>query len=290
VALFTEALAPALQGQVDAVRDLAARIDSIVDAARAAWPGIDVDDARFLAHLAERLGTDGRRDLDALLADVHGADLYLAAACVAGDARAIAAFEAAFAPVIRAAVKAMNLAAPLIDEVEQEVKRKLLLADGGRPKIGDYSGRAELSSWVRTTAVRTAISLLRKEKESHADDELLLAVPAASADPELEYLKRRYGEELRQSFREALLSLTPRQRTLLRYHALDGLTVDEIGAIYRVHRATAYRWIDKARADLLAATTRRLRDRLNASPSEVRSILRLVESGIELSLNRLMET
>ena len=66
-------------------------------------------------------------------------------------------------------------------------------------------------------------------------------------DPEVEYMKRTYANEFKASFADALKQLGPREQTLLRYHHVDGLNIDEIGAIYRVHRVTAFRWIEKAK-------------------------------------------
>src|SRR5688572_6654158 len=61
-----------------------------VTAARAAWPGLALTDADFIAHLADRLPDDA--DLEALRA-TRAAELYVARAAADGDARAIVAFE-----------------------------------------------------------------------------------------------------------------------------------------------------------------------------------------------------
>jgi transposase len=42
----------------------------------------------------------------------------------------------------------------------------------------------------------------------------------------------------------------------LRYHHVDGLNIDEIGAIYRVHRVTAFRWLEKAKEQLVRGDPR----------------------------------
>jgi len=73
---------------------------------------------------------------------------------------------------------------------------------------------------------------------------------------------------------------------LLRYHHVDGLNIDEIGAIYRVHRVTAFRWLEKAKEKLVEATLARMRTRLNVSARELDSVLRLIRSQVHLSLVR----
>src|SRR5262245_2667364 len=124
--------------------------------------------------------------------DPHAADVALARACAQGDARAIARFEAAFAGDIEAALRSMRLADHVIQDVKQELRRKFFVGSSDSPpKIADYSGRADLKSWVRTATVRTALSLLRKGKEVPVEDEIMHQVPSAADDPELDHFKQR---------------------------------------------------------------------------------------------------
>jgi len=145
-----------------------------------------------------------------------------------------------------------------------------------------------LRRWVRSVAVRTCLNELRKGKrEVLVDDDHLIAQHAISQDdPEVEYMKRTYANEFRAAFGEALGQLGPREQTLLRYHHVDGLNIDEIGAIYRVHRVTAFRWIEKAKEQLVKQTLDTLRARLKLPASELDSVLRMIRSQIHLSLVR----
>src|SRR5439155_17675697 len=111
----------------------------------------------------------------------------------------------------------------------------------------DYSGRADLRMWIRTTAVRLAIDLLRRKRALPIDDDELAALPALADDPEVAHLKDRYRDELRTAIGEAIGALEARDRLLLKYHYVDGLAIDRIGALYGVHRATAARWLGAAR-------------------------------------------
>src|SRR5690606_10599806 len=67
---------------------------------------------------------------------------------------------------------------------------------------------------------------------------------------------------------------------------VDGLNIDEIGAIYRVHRVTAFRWLEKAKEQLVARTLEILRGRLKVTSKELDSVLRMIRSQIHLSLVR----
>jgi RNA polymerase sigma-70 factor (ECF subfamily) len=82
--------------------------------------------------------------------------------------------------------------------------------------------------------------------------------------------------------------LSDRQRTILRQQLLDGLSIDEIGALYRIHRATAARWLEQARQQVLENTRALLLERLQVRPQELDSIIRLIRSRLEVSLRQLV--
>lgn len=159
-----------------------------------------------------------------------------------------------------------------------------------RPKIADYSGAGPLHAWLRVTLTRTLLDATRKRTETAtADEEQIRALPADDHDPELLYLKRLYARELRVAFEEAAAALSPEDRNLLRYHFAEGLTVDQLGALYNVHRATAARRVASARDGLLSATRERLMRHLRLSRSELESVMRMIESDLHLSVHRLFE-
>jgi RNA polymerase sigma-70 factor (ECF subfamily) len=74
----------------------------------------------------------------------------------------------------------------------------------------------------------------------------------------------------------------------LRFHLLDGWSIDQIGERYGVHRATAARWVGAAREKLGEDLRKRLAERLAIPASQVSSIVALVTSAIEVSLDRLL--
>ncbi len=253
--------------------------------ARAAWPEIALDEAVFVEAVAARLPADA--GLEQALA-VHAADLWIAAACAAGDPVALAAFDARYLAPLSAILGQTGLDAGQVDEVKQELRRKLLVADGELPRIADYSGRADLRTWIRTAAIRTSIDLVRRRRELPIEDEELAMVPAIADDPELAHMKDRYRTELAAAITEAIALLVPRDRLLLKYHYLDGFSIDRIGTMYNVHRATAARWIGAAREALSAQAHRVLVARLGVTASQLRSIARMVESQLDLSIRRLL--
>ena len=253
--------------------------------AHAAWPTVHLDEAAFVERTLARLPEAAT--LDQALA-VHASDLWIAAACAAGDPIALAAFEAHFIAPLGAVLGATGSDADQIDEVKQELRRKLLVSDGDAPRIADFSGRADLRTWIRTAALRTRIDLVRRRRDIPVEEEELLALPAIADDPELAHMKERYRADLGTAIAEAIHLLVPRDRLLLKYHYIDGHSIDRIGAIYDIHRATAARWIASAREALGVQAQRLLSTRLGVSASQLRSIARLVESQLDLSIQRLL--
>jgi len=257
-----------------------------IEAGRAAWPTIDRDREAFVADVTARLAPDATADAARA---IHAADLWLTGACAAGDRAAIALFDERYLAPLDGVLGPKGFAPDQIDEVKQELRRKLLVADGDVPRIADYSGRADLRTWIFTAAVRAGIDLLRRLRDTPADDAQLADLPAVADDPELAHLKDRYRDELRAAIHDAIAQLAPRDRLLLKYHYLDGASIDRIASIYGVHRATAARWLNAAREALADRSHRILIARLGVSPTELRSIARLVESQLDVSIRRLID-
>jgi RNA polymerase sigma-70 factor (ECF subfamily) len=265
---------------------VAATAERIAAAGRAAWPEV------VLApdHIAERLGARLREDAEAKLEDLHDADLYLAMALATGDAAAVRAFEDKLVPQIDVALRRMRLASGTADEVRQAVRFDLLVGDGA-PKIADYAGRGELAAWVRISTTRKALKVIRRgQREETLDDVLLEHWPAGTPDPRQTHLRSQYTTELKRAIREAFGALEVRQRNLLRQHVLDELTIDDLARLYRVHRATCARWLADARTELSRGTRKRLVTALGMQGDEVESLLRFLDSDIELSISRILLT
>jgi RNA polymerase sigma-70 factor (ECF subfamily) len=267
---------------------LAPLVEAMVAEAHRTWPAVDVPDADFAAYVGARLPTD--ESAAAALGKLCTRDLYLALACTRGDARALTTFEGHCVETIDAALARLGASSDIVAEVKQRLRRSLLVADGGAPAIAQFSGRGNLRAWVRVIAVREALALVRQARRDTPIEDALLAQKLMPADdPELAYLKGMYRQEFKHAFAEAMQGLGDRERTLLRQHMLDGLNIDELGALYRVHRATAARWLESARQKLVERTLASLRSRLRVQPEELDSILRLIRSQLDVSVGGLRD-
>ena len=124
----------------------------------------------------------------------------------------------------------------------------------------------------------------RRRNPELADDRWLAELASPADDAEIAHLKRLYRSEFRTAFQGALTALTGRERNMLRYRYLEGLSIDQIGEIHGVHRATVARWIKKAQETLMGETRARMMEDLVVDPDELESILRLVRSRLEVSI------
>jgi RNA polymerase sigma-70 factor (ECF subfamily) len=136
-------------------------------------------------------------------------------------------------------------------------------------------------------AVRTAIKLAPK-RELLVENEQLAALPALGGNPELRFLKEGSRAAFRAAFQEALLALDARAQTVLRQHYIDGLSIDQLGALYDTHRTTTARWLREAREALMTGTKKALMRDARLSPEECESVLRDVQSQLDLSLATLL--
>lgn len=288
---FLDAAPAEVRPTLEAIADLDRRLWTIVAEGRSAWPDFTVDAVEVVAFIARRMTADLA---EAALDGLRPTDLYLACACARQLPAAIAAFDRDYMREVDIALARMRIGPPRLSDVKQLVRQRLFVGGGtaGAPtspgKIAEYGGRGDLRRWVRSVAVRTCLNDLRKGKrEVLVDDDHLIAQHAIAADdPEVEYMKRTYASEFKAAFSEALTQLGAREQTLLRYHHVDGLNIDEIGAIYRVHRVTAFRWLEKAKEILVRSTLEILRARLKLPANELESVLRMIRSQIHLSLVR----
>jgi RNA polymerase sigma-70 factor (ECF subfamily) len=201
------------------------------------------------------------------------------------DEAALAVFERECIGTIDRIVAHMRLPDAHVDELKQAVRTKLLVAEGDRPaKISDYKGKGPLRSWVGVVATRQALSRLRRKHEDSPGDSALLGIESPHSGPELGFLKLHYREQFVRAFKAALAELDAGSRNSLRHHYVHGLTIDELAALYRIHRSNAARRVAKARDALLSGTRRRLVRELGIDRSEFESIMRLIESRLEVSI------
>ncbi len=268
-----EALAPQAE--------LESRLAGFVEQGQQSWPQIHNEPKDFIGHLASLApARDAGRWLERIRAD----DLWLAYGCARGDTAAIQAFEREYEADIQRAVARFAKSAADAEELRQVLRAKLFVrGPKAQPKIASYAGGGFLQNWLRVTAARTFIDAGR----GGAPEVPLERAFEDGGDFEVDFLKSRYRADFKLAFAEAIAALQPAQRSLLRYR-VQGLTVDQIAKLEAVHRATAARRVARAREQLLAHTRERLGIKLAVQRTELDSIMGLIHSRLDVSLERLL--
>jgi RNA polymerase sigma-70 factor (ECF subfamily) len=218
------------------------------------------------------------------LATCRTADIALAIAACRGDLEAVAEIKRVIDREVDLTAQKTSATPEQASDVKGELGRILF---GGA--LQDFAGRAMLKSYISVIATRELVKTVqRARRESPVAEDQLFAMLSNLDDPELEFLRGRYRESVTIGLRAALGKLVDRDRALLRYQLVDGWNVDRVGALYGVHRATAARWIAGARETLGQLLRDEIAHSLSIPIAEVDSIVRLVQSRIDVSLARLI--
>lgn len=281
--VFRAAVPSAHQAAVSA--ELEHALADACSAGRAAWSkGFHLEDEVFVRCIAVRVGTEP--DPVEALQGLHVADLWLACACACGDPSALAAFDRQYLRPVQAAIAVRDGGSA--DEVAQLLRERLLVGAPDHaqpPRIARYEGRGPLAGWLRVAAARVLIDLKRAQAARRVAADT--AAPAPS-DPELEILRRSYGEVVHAAIEASLSALAPREAAVLRLAYLEGMTTEEIGAAYGSSRRTVKRWLAAARDKVLEETRRRVAERIPASDTQIASVIRLVQHDLDVSIARLL--
>lgn len=265
---------------------LESKLAELVESGRGAWPGLSVPTDVFLSWVVERLNGGGSEGGEALKAG----DLYLACACARSEPLALRIFEQQFVPEMGAALTRLRMSVTEREELQQALRQKLLVAEGDQPpRISAYAGRGDLRRWLRAVATREGLSLMRKDTpEVKVEEEFFDYFPSAAEDVELQHARREYQVEFKLAFEQALKSLSPEERNLIRRHFIDGLSTPQMATMYGLHRVTMFRRLKQACDSLTDRTRKLLEERLPMSSGELTSLNRLIRSQLDVSLERLL--
>jgi len=255
-------------------------LDELLAEGRRAWPMLSADPP--VTDILRR--KDAAPDGD--LGTFDAAEVFLAAALLGGDAAAPGAFEQRYFSVIDAVLDRAGATRDELDEVRQVLRKRLLVPPGdGPPRLVDYCGEGRLAGLLRIAATRALVNLRTKRRPGGGLDQLAEHV-AAELDPQRAILKQQERTDVADAIRAAARGLSQRARTLLRLNLVDGLSVDELGRVFQLHRSNAARQLARARDELIAGTRARLAERWGSDAAA----LELISSSLDVTLGRVLAT
>lgn len=263
-----------------------AELEQQFRAAAARWPRIRLEWKTFEAYCREReAASDGLEATSDTAVAAHADSLYLCCACAQGDEAACEIFQQSHLVVVRQAVARIESSPHFVDEVTAQLFDRLLV--GPDPRLKQYRGRGALAAWLKVAATRAALDA--KRGRHHIESEPLPSLaPVVSMSPESLIFCREHAQHIVDALTRAIAGFDSKQRYLLRLHYLDGLSIDEIGDLYEVHRATAARWLQQARADADSSVRRELRERHGLDETEVARLIYGARPHLEDLLGKLL--
>lgn len=255
-------------------------IDTLLGLAKAPWPEIDVSKDAFLSHLHSL----GSQPSDAYLSEV-----YLTFACGLGHPLALAHFDQDYLTKACANLARRPDDMDFVADLKQRLREKLYSrTNEAGPRIWSYNGRAPLAAWLRVVALRASHNLRRDQRrDPHQDHQPLPDLLVGTGDPERSYIKAEARAQFKLCVEDALSTLSQDERGLLRLHLLSGLSIDALGKLYGIHRATAARRLARAQEHLAQEALRLFAQRLRLQEDEERALLSEVRSHLDLSFSRL---
>jgi RNA polymerase sigma-70 factor, ECF subfamily len=268
--------------------DIDAELGRLLAKALAKRPSLSIEVKDFVEHWGTHLSHC--RMPESEFERLHLADLCLAFACGHGNTEALRLFQAEYVPIAVSTVRGVDPSQAFVEEVTQQLLERILVAAPGQPRILEYAGRGSLEHWLRAAALRLALNARRSARR--APDQLgsdsQFEVAAPTADLQFDILQARYGHDFGATLKEAMGELSSQERSLLRLHFLDGLSFNQIGAVYQVNKSTISRRMSHARATLLEKTRERLEKRFNLGAPELESLLRMLGPELQLSLTSVL--
>jgi RNA polymerase sigma-70 factor len=215
--------------------------------------------------------------VERFLESLHLEDLALAVGCAEGDERAWELFISTHRADLRRAAGAIA-GAGQADDLADTLLGELFGVDargGARRSLFLYfHGRSRLSTWLRAILAQRHVDRLRASKRTVSLDAMELSEaeqalpsePPAAPDPD----RARLVNALQQGIDTALGALDANERLRLTWYHVDGMTLAEMGRLFREHEATASRKLQRIRTRVRDAVDEFLLTRAGLDRAQIR--------------------
>jgi RNA polymerase sigma-70 factor (ECF subfamily) len=249
--------------------------------AKKSWPALDLATSDFMDFLRRRPLPDGQISDEAL------GDLYLACACFKNVPGALHSFQRRYLSVVIQAVKRFDGSVGFAEEVFQRLCETLFVGRAGaEPKIVRYRGKGALAGFVYTSARRMALRMTKGAPRRAKGEDALVDQFSQAYGMETMLLQREHQATFNRALASALRALPPRERLVLRLNLIEHVSTSEIAAMYKVSQPTISRWIQRAARSIFVAVKESICDQLDIDTRELRSLLILVRSQIEITISK----
>lgn len=254
---------------------------------QAAWPTLRCTNSQFLQLLQGWQQRTGKA-----FSEANHRDIFLVGAVLQNSPGALQAFETDYLAPTSGALRRIGLHDAAASEVLQIVRTKLLVGNEHAPRLAAMVGDGQLTHLLRVVVTRTGLNYLRDTKaastEAFEDNAIFAKLTGANhlapVPPDAELFAAEAERLLRDLVKQAVGQLDEQARTLLRLHWFHDMTIDAIGQLYGVHRATAARWIAAACEQVERNVRRGLKTELDTRSDHLASLLNALGERVASTL------
>lgn len=211
-------------------------------------------------------------------------DLALVEAFRAGQPEAATVMADVVAARLVEVLRNKGATASEADDLVQECLCTLLARADSMP----YSGRGMLIGWLRTSVLRD-LGKRRRSDARHAAGDVELS-PPRTVDPESALVAHQYRPHLRAVMREVFTSFDQESRRILRLVHLGGLTANQVGVLFGMHRVTVQRRLRELRAALEQGIRKQLAARFGLDDGAIQAIVNAPQQTFDTTLSVLLAT
>lgn len=253
------------------------------EAAQASWPAIPIDFEVFEAHL-DTLGWT-----ESLPPECPS--LFLCLACSRGNNAACRELDTRYLKVLRSTLARVVRNPDIVEETLQVVRDRLLT--GPRARIASYRGQGPLETWLRVVATRIALDELRARKRALRQESNLAqhyeVTQGDQVSAESAIFRHAHAPAIRRALQSGLHSLEANDRQLLRLALVQGLSIDALAELYKIHRSNAARRVQRSRQRAFRAIQQKLQQELGElSSDEFSSLVSTLYTDLDAGLSSLL--
>ena len=238
----------------------------------------------------KRTDDTGDQALEVLDKMVVG-DFYLVMGCLEGNERAIELFLKRFKAYIRKLCRKNAPSMAIAEEVEQELLATLFTpkraSEPASARLNTYRGTGSLQGWLRVTARRLVLDLLRSPsfKDTAGREGEFVSSRADETDESAEAQLEEIDAiaQLRPLLVTCVLELADPERRLLRYYYADGLVLREIAVRVGVDPATVFRRLVAIRKKLWAVLRKRAHEELRLEAEDLRLLVAGLSDQVKMT-------
>lgn len=240
------------------------------------------------AFCAQVINTIEAEPADARLAAIERLvlrDVHLVMACLAGEHRALRLFKRRFGRYLRTLALRSAPSESIADDVESILWSTLFtprhVADPTSARLYGYQGRGTLQGWLRVTARRMVIDIIRRQRPESREGELdRLASPGRGTEADLVHLEA--AARLRPVLHDCIEALSADERTLMSQYYREGRVLREIGADLGIDTSSVFRRLGSVRRKVWKRFRVEARTRLGLSDGDLRGLLPSIAHDLDL--------